>query len=120
MSHFISLEKAIELTQRYRAQKESLLVPAHQNQNVLPLSETFNRAAIDQLLAQPGCTGLRIYYGLDDALLLHAVLVGVDAENNDLLTPVALTAGEGDGPVIIDNSIRCPPICPSGSPLNEA
>jgi|SRR5665647_195951 len=120
-SHFISLEQAIAMTTIYRANRESILAPAYQGQDILPLSETFNRQAFDQLLGTPGCAGLRIYYGMDENLKLHAVIVAVNALNEDLLPPsgnVPRVSGNGDE-VIVEEGQRCPPICPDSSPLTN-
>lgn len=118
-SHFISLEQAIAMTTIYRANRESILAPVYQGQDILPLSETFNRQAFDQLLGTPGCAGLRIYYGMDENLKIHAVIVAVNALNEDLLPPsgnVPHVSGNGDE-VIVEEGQRCPPICPDSSPL---
>ena len=61
----ISLDTAVEMTTRFRSEKEAILAPAYQGRDILCNSETFNRAAIDRLLALDGCEGLRIYYGMD-------------------------------------------------------
>lgn len=74
---------------------------SHKETDPLPLSETFNRAELDELLAQPGCAGIRIYYGKSDDGLLHAVLIGVDKNDNDLL----------ENGQILEDSRRCPPVC---------
>lgn len=111
--HRISLETAIEMTNRYRAQKERILMPELQGKNLLPVSETFDRAAFDRLLAQPGCTGLRIYYGMDETLQVHAIAVSVNDKNEDIL-PTAITP---DGEIVEEGKV-CPPYCATNSPLN--
>lgn len=58
-AHSISLKTANEMTTRYRAQKEAILATDFQERNLLFISETFDRAAFDSLLAQPACTALR-------------------------------------------------------------
>jgi hypothetical protein len=116
-SHFIPLDQAVAMTTTYRDNRENILSPVYQGKDILPLSETFNRAAFDTLLATPGCQGLRIYYGMDQNLQLHAIVVAVDANNRDLLPSLA-TTGSGDD-VIVEEGQRCPPICPDPSPLNS-
>ncbi len=118
MSHSITLEAAAAMTRRYRANREAVLLPAHQGKNLLPLSETFDRAAIDSVLVQPGCVALRIYYGMDEELKLHAIVVAADKDNADIL-PVAKTDDDDDDEGIAENANRCPPLCPPSSPLNE-
>lgn len=119
MSHNIPLTNAAEMTLRYRQNREAILAPAFQNKNLLPLSETFDRAAIESLLAKPGCTALRIYYGMDTELKLHAVLVASDASNKDILPAAEAGSALPDDDDTIELSIRCPPTCPDPSPLNQ-
>ena len=118
-NHSISLQTGIDMTTLYRQQKENILATAYQNLNVLPLCETFDRGAIDALLEQAGCTAFRIYYGMDENYLVHAILVAVNENNEDILpsTQVSLTTAEED--LIMEQSYRCPEDCPPPSPLNE-
>lgn len=118
MSQFITLTEAAAMTLRYRQNNESILTATVKNKNVLPLSETFERAAIEALLSKPSCTALRLYYGMDEELKIHAIIVGSDASNTDILPPATVSADEEDG-YIIEQAIRCPPTCPNDSPLNE-
>jgi hypothetical protein len=120
-SHFIPLDQAIAMTTTYRNNREIVLSPDYRGKDILPLSETFNRAAFDKLLASTGCEGLRIYYGMDQNLQIHAVIVAVNADNQDILPPSATsTTVEGSGDdVIVEEGQRCPPICPDPSPLNN-
>lgn len=117
MNHFISLAEAVQMTALYRSNREAILQPAHQNQNLLPLSETFDRQAFDSVLAKSGCTALRLYYGMSEDLKIHAIVVGVDAAGNDML-PASGGSLLDTGEDIIENSLRCPDICPNASPLN--
>lgn len=106
----ISLQSAIDMTQRFRAN-----IPAG-----FAHSESFQKSAIEKLLNTSGCTSLRIYYGMKENMDVHAILVAVDSEGNDILPSSNATAkGEDDTPVIIEDGFRCPPLCPTGSPLND-
>jgi len=116
-SHFISVSTAVDMTTTYRAEKENILASAYQNQDILPLSETFNRNALDTLLALEGCEGIRIYYGMDENLKVHAILVGVTEENTDILPSVSLTETEDE--FVVEIGQRCPVDCPPGSVLNS-
>jgi len=42
------------------------------------------RNIIDRILAQPGCIGMRFYYGVNEAGQKTLVYVGVDAQGNDI------------------------------------
>ncbi len=124
--HQINLEQAIEMTTLYRQQKEGILAPPYQQSGILALSEAFNREAFDALLAQEGCKGIRIYYGMDPTLRVHAILCGVNAAGNDMVgtgseasdVNTNLTGGGDDGGLLFEESVRCPDMCPDPSPLN--
>ncbi len=116
MNHEIPLATAVEMTTRYRNNRKTVLAPS-QNPDLLPICETFEKAAIQQLLDEPRCVNFRIYYGMDDKLNIHAILVGADADGNDILPAVNTTTGE-DPVVILEDSVRCPNICPPASVLN--
>lgn len=115
--HAISLQTAIDMTTLYRANRETILNTNYQGKDILPLSETFNRGAIDALLATTNCAGIRIYYGMDEGDKVHAVLVAVNSSNEDLLPGNSLE--EEDEPIIIELGQRCPPTCPPTSELND-
>lgn len=117
-SQFISLQTAIDLTTRFRNQREAMLDATYQGRDVLPLSETFHRDAIEQLLAVENCEGIRVYYGCSESNdQLHAILVPVDENNQDILSASSLQ--NEDDPLIVENGQRCPPSCPPPSVLNQ-
>ena len=66
----------------------------------------FPREVIDQLLAQPGCAGVRFYFGTKTDGSLAVVMVGMDANEKDM------TAG-----IIIEDHYPCPPFCDATSSL---
>ena len=80
MSQFISLQQAIKMTTLFRKEKENVIAPEHKGQNILAICETFNRDVLDALLAKQGCESIRIYYGMDDELKVHAIAVAVNAK----------------------------------------
>jgi hypothetical protein len=96
--HRITLQDAIGHTQRFRAA------------NAAPATEKaamfWRNGGLDELLAQKNCAGLRIYYGSDAKGAPAPVLVGVDAEGNDLT-----------GGTILELHMPCPPWCGLKSPL---
>lgn len=118
MSHFISLQQASEMTKRYRTHRSQITLPEHQGDDLLAFSETFERSAIDALLIQPGCTGIRIYYGMDQDLKIHAILVASDEQNADILA-AGNSAVLAEESVIVEMANRCPPLCPEPSELNQ-
>jgi hypothetical protein len=119
MQNTITLAKAIQMTTLYRHKKEEVLKPGYAEKNVLPTCESFERAAFDKVLAQPGCKGLRIYLGMDEALQVRALIVGVDGDDKDMLPSTDDPgAGKEEENIIIETGAICPPVCPPKSPLN--
>ena len=68
----------------------------------------FLRKELDDLLAQPGCSGVRYYYGVDAKGADSLILVGVDKDGNDMATGV-----------LMEFSFPCPPFCGDGNSLNS-
>jgi len=70
------------------------------------------RNIIDQILAQPGCVGMRFYYGLNEEGEKTLVYVGVDAEGQDIVkTTVVMSSGalvEADGIIADRIGIKWP------------
>jgi hypothetical protein len=124
MDHFISLDQAIQMTTTFRENRDKILAPDYKGAEYLPNAETFDRAPFDEVLRQPGCTSLRIYYGMDAELKVHAIIVGVGENGEDILPSVntsSATSTESStsttGTGIIEAGQRCPPGC-SSSLLN--
>ena len=113
----ISLDVAIQMTTLYRKQKENILAEPFKGENILPISETFDRSAFDSLLKEADCTAIRIYYGMSDDLQIHAIAVGVNSKNEDILPVGAGEQVSDSPPVIVEEGTRCPDYCPPSSPL---
>jgi hypothetical protein len=97
-SHDISLPEAAEFTRSYRDS-----VPAGSI-----LGGLFNAEAVQNILRQPGCAGLRYYYGRNTSGKPVLILVGVTAENEDIYNGV-----------LAEMSWPCPDYCSSANPLNS-
>jgi hypothetical protein len=99
--HRISLSDAAALTRRYQDQAGKAAGEE------VPKCALFLRKLIDEMMAQPGCSGIRVYYGrtLTDEDTL--VLVGVDQKGDDM--------AEG---TLLEDPFFCPPICGGGNALN--
>ncbi len=110
-TNFISLQTARDMTTTFRSQKEAVLKTSLQNKGILPICETYGRAAFDTILAVSGCQKVRIYFSMDADYKVKAVIVGVNSNDEDILP----SGGEDR---IIEDSQRCPDICPPPSPLN--
>lgn len=94
----ISLTEASELTENYR--------------NSVTTGDTialyFGGDAIQKILDQEGCVGVRFYYATGKTGSPQLVVVGVDASGNDLYTGL-----------IADKAIPCPQVCSAPNPLNS-
>ncbi|HEU0064351.1 MAG TPA: hypothetical protein VFQ58_04940 [Flavisolibacter sp.] len=126
-NHFITVETAKKMIATHKNQKDQIVKDDFKGKNLLPVSETFDRVAIDRLLSSPQCAGLRIYYGMDDNNRQHAILVAVNTNDEDILPSsqqmnVIATSSATDtissDPVIVENGKLCPPVCSSPSPIN--
>jgi hypothetical protein len=93
--HRIPLQEGVAMVRRYRERHPDAI---H--------ASMFDRAIFDQLLAQPGCAGVRMYYAEAANGAQTLVLVGVDAQGNDLW--------DGD---IGDTHFPCPPFCSDHGPF---
>jgi len=67
----------------------------------------FGKDILHDLLNQQGCMGIRMYYGLDEDGNKELVLVGADANENDMTALVA------------DLSMPCPGVCGNANVLNS-
>lgn len=128
-NHFIPLQAAVEMTRRFREMKDHIVKEEYKGKHINANSETFDRVAIDAILAQPGCVALRIYHGMDTGNLIHSIIVGVNDKDEDMLGKIQTQpVGEvqlmsadtttDDTDAILENGFRCPPNCPPDSPLN--
>ena len=95
-SHRISLHDGAALTKRYRDAKVSDVKAG-----------AFHKDQVVELLNQPGCVGLRAYYGRNTDGSPALVLTGIDANDSDLT-----------GGVILELQYPCPPFCGGDNPLN--
>jgi len=119
MRNFITPALAKKLTHKFRHNRQKMVRDEFRGPKTLPLCETFDRAAFDALLAQPGCAQVRIYLGMDDGNEVKLVAVGVDEKGRDILPDLNKTADFGaESGVIVEDGKRCPEDCPEDSYLN--
>jgi hypothetical protein len=84
VDHNISLAEAVDMTKRYETQIPVLMsgglvtIP-----NVMPLTETFNSADIQELLEQPDTAGMRMYLGMDSVFKIRLILVSAFDDGTD-------------------------------------
>ena len=97
MAQIITLQEAQELTFAY--QESAIAV----NQTI---ATSVDKTTLLNLLNQPNCEGMRMYFGLTENNKLTLVVVGTNSAGNDM------TTGQ-----IVDHLETCPQICSIGSPL---
>ena len=120
MSNFITLANASQMTTTFRQNREAILASNYQNQDILPICETFEKSHIEAILAQTGCVGMRMYPGMGTDLKMHAIFVGVNENDEDMIQVPnqTLTEDDDDG-ILVQGGVRCPEICPPESDLNN-
>lgn len=109
----ISSDKLKKLKSDYAQKKNSILKDSYQATDTLPTFEIFERASLEQILALNGCVGVRMYYGMDEAMEVQLIAVGVDENGKDIQsTSNSLDKTNVDDPIIAFSSVlRCPPYC---------
>ena len=112
INHAISLQKAIEMTTRFRTEIKVIFKPEYSGVDILPLSETYKKSIFDELGRHEECVAIRAYLGMDKNNHVRLIFVGVDDDNNDILS-----GSNEQGGYIFEYGQRCPPIC-GVSPLN--
>lgn len=94
--HRISLPDAAAMTKRFREQAG----PKAEKAGMFP------RECFEEILRQEGCAGIRIYYGREARGEKNLIMVGVDANGDDMT-----------GGTLMELSFPCPPVCTSNGPL---
>ena len=72
------------------------------------IGQFVGREKLLDILNQPGCKGIRIYYGIGDDGKKNLSLVGATADENDMCNGI-----------IVDKVLACPPTCSSQNKLNS-
>ncbi len=103
-NHSISLADAAKLTKNYRTVPASTIVSGITGIK----AQAFGKDAIQEILDQSGCVGIRFYYGMELVPpSFKLVGVGVDANDDDMT-----------GGVLVQHSFPCPNNCSSANVLN--
>lgn len=120
----ISLKEAKNWTKNYRDEAAST---PEEKVRKKARAHYFDREVIDQILVQPGCAGIRMYYALNDEKEQQLILVGVNADGKDQLpeemddkmaTEQLQTRSLKPAHIVADRSATCPNKCDEGSALN--
>jgi hypothetical protein len=97
-NHSISLEEASKMTAEYRG-----LIAAGDT-----ISAAFGKKAIEGIITQDNCKGIRAYFARNEEGKITLILVGVNDEGNDM--------HEG---LIAEWGGLCPPMCSIPNLLNS-
>lgn len=78
------------------------------------LASFTGRNILESILAQPGCTGIRMFNAINDLGIKQLVLVGVDKNGNNILN--FTTVGDNgelikQKGIVADRNVICPPSC---------
>ncbi|TNF48827.1 MAG: hypothetical protein EP305_04450 [Bacteroidetes bacterium] len=73
-----------------------------------PNGHFFGKDHIEDILAQTGCMGIRIYYGVNENDEKVLILVGAKANEDDI-----------DSGIIVEKGLPCPNICGTSNSLNS-
>lgn len=96
-NHSITLDEASAWTKTYRVANPQALK-----------GHFYGKTALQNILNQTGCVGIRAYYAIDNNGQKQLILVGVDANENDLYNGL-----------LAERSRPCPPYCGSNNVLNS-
>ena len=92
------------------------------NDNPDDVLATFaGKEIIEKILAQPGCTGLRMFYAINDLGIKQLVIVGADINGNNILNFTSI--GENGElikkkAIVADRFCICPPSCGQGGDVD--
>lgn len=109
--HMVTKSVAGQMTGKYRRFR-NLLLKAQKlfpvSIPLFPLCVSYNKTAISQLLAQPGCVGLRIFPGINASGAISFILAGIDGGNQTLTGDGGLSA-KTSGSLMVDEGQTSPP-----------
>lgn len=85
INHYIPNNEARVMTERFKANMDSIHLGDANGTTLFPVYETFNLQTIDSILCQQHTVGLRIYMAMDKDNKVHLVLVGAHEDGKDVL-----------------------------------
>jgi hypothetical protein len=96
-NHFISREDLEVMRRQFGGSRDTIL--ENLKGYFIPTSEAFNKHWLLEILKDPRCTGIRVYYGLKEGTPngteFRLMLVGIDEQGNDLwIRPGSELAGQ--------------------------
>lgn len=100
VTNTIPLSDAVNWVTRWRESSENMPI----NGFLIP------EVDVTQVLAEEGVTNIRAYMAIDDSNAYHLLIVGVDANGDDMVD-------EDAGQYVYDFTRPCPPMCSKKGPL---
>jgi hypothetical protein len=108
----IGLQEGAAMIQRYRELNTEETVYGH----------TVGRNIIEQILAQPNCAGINIYYALNHLGQRQLVFIGADAQNRNILQFSQINAEgkmENYKGIVADRAVIADDVNKPGKPINK-
>lgn len=102
LGELILRKKATEMVERWQREDPEAIK-----------SILYGREIFDQLLAVPGCEGVRVFNAYNDKVTQTFVFVAVDERNNNIREYKSLGDGETIIAPIADGGVPCPSYCPN-------
>lgn len=100
----ITLEQAQQWAENWNKHKLAFFAKRDLKAFAIP------RQVIEDVSSDPEVVHVRTYFGLDDELNPHLIVVGTNADGNDLID-------EARGQHIYNFAISCPTYCPQVGPF---
>jgi hypothetical protein len=101
LGELIPRKKATEMVERWQSEEPEAIK-----------SVLYGREIFDQLLAVPGCEGIRVFNAYTDKVIQTFIFVAVDGRNNNIREYKGIDGKSIIAP-IADGGLACPSYCPN-------
>lgn len=99
------------MVKTYLENKSTVLKPEYLELNVLSNTITYGVDAFKNLVNNPKCAQIRMYFGMNEKLEITGIFVGVDSEGNEILIEDQSMNKLDSAGFTVDEGTRCPPTC---------
>jgi hypothetical protein len=110
MENLLPVTDAKVMVKTYLDNKSTVLKSEYLELNVLSNTITYGVDAFKNLVNNPKCAQIRMYFGMNEKLEITGIFVGVDPEGNEILIQSNTNLG-GNTEYTLDEGLRCPPTC---------
>jgi len=93
MNHPSSLSEARSMIERFRVEKENMLLPQFQWTNTFPHCVVFTRATFEKILTAPGCEFIQIFPAMDMNNRVSFIVAGAATNDGALAENVFVENG---------------------------